>query len=163
VVVSACHLPLDFGSKNPSPFVGRRFVRDVAVSALLTTHNARYIIIIIIIIIISCRRIPPRPTRPSPPSNNMSWGHIFCGFFPIFSSRFFVCRPEQSTAMGHNGGIPICKRRGRSHEFSVPTYTPQSSDSRRLSTASAGLQEPCRRRAYLNYSVLKKWMKPKSL
>jgi len=35
---------------------------------------------------------------PSPPLNNISWGHIFCGFFPIFFF-FSIFRPEQSTAM----------------------------------------------------------------
>lgn len=116
VVVSACHLPLDFGSKNPSPFVGRRFVRNVAVSALLTTHNARYIIIIIII---SCRRIPPRPT-PSP-YKQCRGAYFQWFFFPDFFFLFLFCRPEQSTTIRY-GGIPICKRRRRPYEFSVPIH-----------------------------------------
>jgi len=95
-----------FRIENPSPFVGRRFVRDVAVSALLTTHNARYIIIIIIIII-SCHRIPPR-LRPSLPLNNMSLGAYFLWFF----SDFFLFHYISLRTIDRYGGFPIRKQRG---------------------------------------------------
>jgi hypothetical protein len=83
----------------------------------------------------------------SPPLNNISWGHIFCGFFPIFFF-FSIFRPEQSTAMTVSRSAN--EDDDRTSIWYVPIYvlyyynTSRNSDFRRLSTAGASLRDPGR-------------------
>lgn len=111
VVVSACHLPLDFGSKNPSPFVGRRFcprrrgfrfANDPQCSLYYYYYH---------------HQLPQNSTASVPPLNN-----IICrgGIFSVVFFRFFLLISffaPNNRPRWHHSGVPICNRRGRLYEF----------------------------------------------